>query len=206
MFNLVRKIRNRSSEELREILAGWLEEEDERLDGVLSFRLTKRNYRHVFYLLARITAWLDDKLGTGVTFVDYIDRSGKHPYQIEHIWANHFERHTGEFESSHEFEEYRNRFGDLLLLPGDFNASFGDMSYSDKVEHYNAQNPLARSLHPLAYVNNPTFHRLRETERLPFRAYPSDFTKSSIDERQELYKSLAEIVWDPARFGLGPQR
>ena len=199
MFNLVKRIRNRSTVEIKEILAEWLEREDDQLDGIDSFRLTKRNRKHVFYLLARITAWLDDKLGNNATFVDYIDRSRKDPYQVEHIWAYKFERHTREFGNIYEFEECRNKFGDLLLLPRSFNASYGDMPYDTKVVHYNVQNPLARSLHPLAYENNPKFLALRKTHSLEFVPYPETFTKADIDDRQRLYKTLVEIVWDPAR-------
>ena len=97
---------------------------------------------------------------------------------------------------------HRNKIGGLLLLPKDFNASYGDMVYDDKVEHYFRQNPLAQSLHPRAYENNPSFLRLREAQGLAFRAYPSSFTKAAVDERQALYRDLAEIIWDPSRHGL----
>ena len=202
MFNLVKRVRNQPTDEIRGILSEFLEKEDERLDGMRSFRLTMRNRRHVFYLLARITAWLDNELSTGVSIADYFDRLAKHPYQVEHIWADHFDRHKDEFDNIDEFEEHRNKFGDLLLLPRDFNASFGDMPYDQKIIHYNAQNPLARSLHPLTYENNPSFRRLCDTYNLSFTAYPSTFTSTNVDERQELYRSLAEIIWDPVRLGL----
>ncbi len=202
MFNLAKRVRNGAPDEVRNILIEWLDDEEERLDGIHSFGLTKRNRRHVFYLLARITAWLDSHLNTGLTIADYYNRAVEHPYQVEHIWSDHFDRHDDEFENSYEFAEYRNKFGDLLLLPRDFNASFGDMHYHEKVKHYNAQNPLARSLHPLAYKRNPTFLRLCETNNLSFKAYPTTFTKASIDERQQLYRSVAELIWDPARLRL----
>ena len=202
MFNLVKEIRNRSTEEIREILATWLGAEDERLDGIHSFQLSKRNRRHVFYLLARITAWLDEELDTGVTFCDYVDQSREDPYQVEHIWADKYERHTDEFEHESEFQIHRNNFGDLLLLPRSFNASYGDMQYCEKMQHYFSQNPLAKSLHPKAYENNPRFLKLMEIYNLNFVAYPETFTKADIFTRQELYKSLAEIVWDPGRLRL----
>jgi hypothetical protein len=137
-----------------------------------------------------------------VTFADYVDRSRKHPYEVEHIWANHFEQHADEFVTRYDFEDHRNKLGDLLLLPKDFNASFGDMPYSKKVQHYNAQNPLARSLHPMAYENNPSFLGLRERYELSFTPYASSYLKADIDARQELYRELAEVVWSPARLGL----
>ena len=203
MFNLMKDVRNRPTEEVREALTDFLENEWERLDGIWEFSLTQRNRKHIHYLLARITAWLDEQLETGVTFVDYLDRSRKNPFEVEHIWANHFERHKTEFESRRDFEDCRNYFGALLLLPKDFNASFGDMPYDQKVEHYLSQNPLARSLHPMAYENNPSFRRLCETHELSFKPYPTTFSTDGVDERHGLYQELAEIVWDPARLGLG---
>ena len=202
MFNLVKEIRNRSIEEIRERLTTWLELEDERLDGIRTFQLTKRNRRHVFYLLARITAWLDEELNASMTFCDYADQSREDPFEVEHVWADKYERHTQEFEHESEFEIHRNRFGDLLLLPKSFNASYGDMQFCDKVQHYFSQNPLAKSLYPKAYENNPGFRKLIETHNLKFVAYPETFTKADIVDRQELYKSLAEIVWDPRSVGL----
>jgi hypothetical protein len=47
-----------------------------------------------------------------------------------------------------DFQEHRNRIGGLLLLPKSFNASYGDLPYAEKREHYFGQNLLAKSLHP----------------------------------------------------------
>lgn len=203
MFNLMKDVREKDTESLRYILASWLESEDERLDGIRTFGLTKRNRTHIHYLLARMTAWLDSETGNATTLADYLDRDRKHPYEVEHIWANHFDRHHDEFDTIYAFEEHRNKLGDLVLLPKDFNASYGDMPFSDKVEHYFGQNAMARSLHPKAYENNPSFVRLCSEHNLAFTAYPSSFGKADIDARQDLYRSIAEIVWDPERVGLG---
>lgn len=202
MFNLMKEIRDQPIDAVRQVLADWLEKEDERLNRMSSFALGNRNRYRVRYLLARLTAWLDAELGHEGTFVAYVDRSRHKRFEIEHIWANHFDHHAAEFDNSFDFGQHRNKLGGLLLLPKDFNASYGDMAYEQKVEHYNSQNPLARSLHPMAYENNPSFLRLCETYELPFKPYPSSFAKSAIDERQELYRALAEIIWDPARHGL----
>ncbi len=205
MFNLIKDIRDQPADTVRGMLSRWLETEQERLDGIRSFSLTQRNRSHIHYLLARITAWIDSELGIGTSLADYLDRSRMHPYEVEHIWANKFERHTDEFPTVHEFEDHRNNFGGLLLLPKDFNASYGAMPYEQKVQHYLTQNSLAKSLHPCAYKNNPSFDALRATYSLAFKPYPETFTKDDIDARQDLYRELAEIVWNPARIGLSPR-
>lgn len=202
MFNLMKAVRNKTVDEVRSALAAWLDSESEQLAGIATFGLNKQNRAHIHYLLARMTAWLDEQIGVGRTFADYVDKERSHPFEVEHIWANHYERHEDEFASQHDFEEHRNRFGDLLLLSKDFNASYGDMPYEQKYEHYNAQNSLARSLHPMAYENNPSFLRVVREFGLPFEPRPGRFGRADIDSRQALYQRLAEIIWDPNRLGI----
>ncbi len=201
MFNLMKKLRNQSTEVVRSVLSEWLEEEDARLDGMLWLGLHGRKYSHIRYLLARITSWLDTELVTGAPFDQYLSWKRNPPFEVEHIWANHFERYAHEFEFEHEFAEHRNKIGGLLLLPKDFNASYRDMPYEAKLRHYFSQNPLAQSLHPKMYEHNPAFRRLRDEHDLAFKPYES-FTRAAIDERQELFRDLAKIIWNPARFGL----
>ena len=174
MFNLIKDVRDQPIEIVRSVLTRWLETEQERLDGIQRFGLTQRNRSHIHYLLARITAWLDSELGTGTSLADYLDRSRTHPYEVEHIWANKYERHADEFPTAYEFEEHRNKIGDLLLLPKDFNASYGAMPYEEKYEHYFGQNPLAKSLHPLAYENHPQLRPPPQDPQSLVRAVPDE--------------------------------
>lgn len=120
-------------------------------------------------------------------------------HEVEHIWANQPEAHADEFRSPVDFAEYRNRIGGLLLLPKSFDASYGAMSCEKKVEHDNAQNLLARSLHPAAYDHNPGFLGFVERSGLPFKPHAT-FKIADLDQRQELYRLLAEDVWSPARL------
>jgi hypothetical protein len=64
---------------------------------------------------------------------------------------------------------------------------------------------LARSLHPLAYRNNPAFVGLIERTGLPFRAYDA-FGPEEKQERQELYIRIAEWVWNPSRLDLDGEK
>ena len=93
-------------------------------------------------------------------------------------------------------------FGGLLLLPKDFNASYGDKPTQDKLEHYFGQNVLAKSLHPKCYEHNPTFLRLRDERVCRSAPITDDFTVTSFAERQALYQQLCELIWDPSNFGI----
>jgi hypothetical protein len=93
----------------------------------------------------------------------------------------------------------RNRIGGLLLLPKSFNASYGDLTYEEKLPHYFSQNLLARSLSPQCYENNPGFIRFVQSTGLPFRLLTS-FKSAQMEERSSLYLKLAEHIWNPNRL------
>ena len=122
---------------------------------------------------------------------------------MEHVWANHPERHVDEFPQTEDFMEYRNRIGGLLLLPKSFNASYGDLPYAQKLKYYDSQNLLARSLHHMCYERNPGFLSYVGRTGLPFRHHPH-FKRVDLDARQDLYRQIAEEVWNPSRLVLDP--
>lgn len=203
MFMLAKDIRGLELPDLRLALQHKVQELDERgetFDGVGQYGMHQRNGRHIRYLLARLTDFVEKMCKGTSIFEELVDRGRKYPFEIEHIWANIPKRYEDEFRSVHDFERARNRFGGLLLLPKDFNASFGKLPYDKKLPHYRAQNLLAASLHPDTYEHNPVFRRFIEEYRLPFRPYPDTFDSGAMEERQELYRQLCEIIWSPAAF------
>lgn len=196
MFKLViLAIRGKSVGDLAHILKERLDAEPETFASNDRFYLHGMNGRQIHRLLARMTDYVETQSGRASRYAEYI-RRGRYGYEVEHIWANHAERHTDEFQHPADFAEYRNRIGDLLLLPKSFNASYGDLPYPEKLEHYRGQNLLAQSLHSKAYDHDPGFRRFREDSGLPFKAHP-DFRKADLDDRQALYQKLAERIWSP---------
>lgn len=200
MFQLViLKIRGKSAPELATILTERLDADEETFATNDRFRLHGTNGRQIHRLLARMTDYIETRSGQASRYAEYIQRRGKNGYEVEHIWANHPERHEDEFVHPTDFTEYRNRIGGLLLLPKSFNASYGDKPYADKREHYYGQNLLAQSLHEKAYEHNPGFRRFREESGLPFKAH-AEFKKAHLDARQDLYRQIAERIWSPGRL------
>lgn len=198
MFLVMRDIRGKSAGELVVMLRDRLDDDSETFASNDRFRLHGMNGRQIHRLLARMTDYVETRSGQASRYAEYAQR-GKRGYEIEHIWADHPERHRDEFAHPSEFQEYRNRIGGLLLLPKSFNASYGDLPYEEKREHYAGQNLLARSLHEAAYDHNPGFRRFIEESGLPVRAH-GEFRKADLDARQELYQKLAERIWNPERL------
>ena len=199
MFLVMRDIRGLGPEPLARMLHTRLAEESETFESKEHVVYVHQQNRYAIHrLLARMTDYVETQSGNPSRYLDYI-ASGKHRYEVEHIWANHPERHKEEFQHPADFREHRNRIGGLLLLPRTFNASYGDLTYRKKLPHYNTQNLLARSLHPQAYEHNPGFTNFVEESGLPFCSH-EQFKRAEIELRGELYRQLAERLWNPEQL------
>lgn len=194
MYSLVKEIRGKELGDLKTILSQKLQDMKETFDDIDRFRMHGQNKRFVKFLLARITSWCEQKAGMGTDFVTYYEPVFGKPFEVEHIWADKFLRHKDEFDQENEFQFYRNKLGDLVLLPRGTNQSYSDLPYVQKHPHYIKENLLVKSLCPLAYQNNPNFLKLNKELNLPF-TYHDEFKTADIDARQELYRRICEQIW-----------
>lgn len=199
MFLLMREIRDKSVPDLAALLRQKVDEMEETFASNNRFSLHQQNGYRVHYLLARITRHIEERSSVPSSFATYVDRDLKKPFEIEHLWADNFERHRDEFDSAYDFAEYRNRIGGLVLLPRGFNQSFGGDTYEKKVMAYFGQNLLAKSLNAQSYQNNPSFLAYVKESGLPFKSH-AEFKKTDLDARQNLYRRICEEIWSPDRF------
>ena len=203
VFQLTKQIRGATVERLSEVLRAKLDAQAERFAARPDFGLNKQNYRLVRHTLARLTHWVDEQCGVPSHFDDLVSAGRGRPFEVEHIWANHWDRFADDFAHPAEFDLARNRIGGLLMLQQGLNQSLGDATYAAKRAAYlaNSQNLLARSLHPSTYDNNPAFNAFVGRTGLAFRAY-DDFGHQAQQDRQELFIRIAEWVWNPSRLKL----
>lgn len=194
MYTLVKEIRGKNTTELQSILMRKLDEMEESLSEIMSFRLHGQNRLFVKYLLSRMTSFVEKQAGLNSSFEKYFYNQDGKPYEIEHIWADKFKEHKDEFETELEFQESRNRLGGLILLPRGTNQSFSAKPYNEKLKHYIKENMLAQSLCELNYQNNPNFRNMKNELGLAFKAHAT-FKKNDIEERQALYKAICEKIW-----------
>ena len=203
VFVVMRDIRGLAPDALAHKLHQFLDKEGETFANNDRLRMHQQNRYALHRILARLTDYVKTQSGEPSSYLDYVSE-GKARYEVEHIWADHWERHTDEFEHPADFAEHRSRIGGLLLLPKSFNASYGDLSYADKLPHYNTRNLLARSLHPQCYEHNPGFLRFKDQSGLPFVAH-EEFKIADLEQRSELYRQIAECIWNPADLLMGGQ-
>jgi hypothetical protein len=201
IWQVIKDIRRCTITQLVEKLTKHLVAVEETFPGNDRLKVHQQNRYYIHQLLARITDFVEIGSGQPSRFAEFV-AEGKDRYEVEHIWANHPERFQDEFKHPADFDDYRNRFGGLLLLPKKFNASYGDMTYAKKLPHYlkqNGPNMLARSLHPESYTHNPGFVRFVKQSGLKFKSH-EEFKKKDLDDRQDLYRRIAEVVWSPDRL------
>lgn len=195
MFVVMRDIRGLDVPDLAAWLRTRLDDEKETFDDNDRLRVHQQNRAQLHKILARITDFITVQSGRASSYLE-LTNGTRVRYEVEHIWADHYERHLDEFGHETEFAEHRNRIGDLLLLPKQFNASYSDDAYEDKVRHYYGQNLLAASLNPLSYEKDPGFMSFVTRTGLKFQPY-DEFTRDAIDQRGELYRDIAKQVWNP---------
>ncbi len=204
MFKVMLSIRRKPVEELAAALHQHLDKDEFTFQTNDRYYLHQQNRYQIHWLLARMIDYIEAESCAAPHFLEYWGLDKKVVYEVEHIWADKFDRHKDEFPSEHEFREARDRVGGLLLLPKKFNASYGALEYSKKLDHYNSQNLLARSLHSKCYEHNPGFVQFVNRTNLPFRCH-DEFRKADQDSRLDLYKQLAERIWSPGQIEAGGQ-
>ncbi|MDY6070814.1 MAG: DUF262 domain-containing protein [Bacilli bacterium] len=184
VYQLCKDIRDLDAAKLREVLNNDpLKHPDLDNAPVLNQQIKHR----LLVMLSLIT----EIVGRESNESDYL--LNKPDMEVEHIWSNHYDQHTDEFDNETDFATARNTIGDLLVLPKSFNASYNDDPYENKMEQYFSQNILAQTLNKKKYENAPGFAKFMERSKIAFKSYDS-FKKDAIAERTELYKSI--LKWD----------
>jgi uncharacterized protein with ParB-like and HNH nuclease domain len=191
IYTLITRIRNLNTQQIEQILKEEYDRSPEDIQNFDNFKLEySKNKYLIHFLLARMTYFIEQHSDIASNFVDYVSDH----FDIEHIISSNYTMHQGKFTDELEFNEYRNRFGDLLLLPYSINRSHQDDSYEDKLDYYFGQNLLAKTLNTKCYEHNRKFLDYKNKYNLLFKPY-EHFGKTEIKERQELYRQLINEIW-----------
>lgn len=198
VFNLSKKIRRKSKDELADILLDSYNNLDYKLDAksMAVFKVNAYTKVYIKHMLARITGFLEEISGKTSNYCDYVNTAQKSPYEIEHITSDHYEWFTDEYGTQEEFYAFRNNIGDLVLLQKHINASLNDKLFEYKVKKYCSTegNIYAGSLADITYKNNPKFNDYIKKNNLTFKSY-NQFGKNEIIERNSLVFELVKHIW-----------
>jgi hypothetical protein len=196
LFATIKAIRGMNISDLTTYLTYRLNEMDLQLDGLVEkgFSWNQFTGRYILHLLARFTDYVDVSTGNESLFDSYVNRKVKNSYDREHVLPDKFEDYSNQFSSKEEFDTFRWKIGNLILLKLDKNRSYQDMKYSEKRELYLTNNIIAQSFHEKCYDNNPKFLSFINENNYSFKPYET-FGKNEINERQQLYQNMANDIW-----------
>lgn len=215
MFNLIKKIRNNTIEELSQNLIYEINNLDTNFDNISEFYMHSQNKYFVKHLLSRVSTYINNLSGGTDTYNQYmfsVNNSKK--FEVEHIWADKFENHNKsnyselnedwqnkyfEFEQVTDFIRWRNSIGALLLLPNGTNQSYGSLSFEDKIVHYIKENTYVKTLCDSNYFRNTNFTSNNELLGFGFKSY-THFYKENIIERCEILKKICRSIWSVDYF------
>lgn len=211
-LRIIKQVRSHPEHEDANVLAWILIKLLENWDGFNANRvpmLTKRksNQRGIYFLLARITTFLEIADGRQNPWETLSTKRSR--YDIEHLLASNHEHNIEHYPTQEELDAVRNSIGALGLLDKSTNSSLNNSPYSVKVNKYAEHNRLLGILSPSLYKegtnvfeNHPKLERLRNSNpdlQTLMRPYAS-FTRESILERTSFMRHLAEIIWDANRL------
>lgn len=200
-FATIKAIRGMALDKLTVFLTYKLKDMEYQLTGITEadkgsgFSWNQFTGRYMLHILARFTDYVDTQMGNQSLFDSYVNRKVKNSYDREHVIPDKFEDYKSVFASLEEFNIFRWKLGNLILLKLDKNRSYQDMNYSEKRKYYLQNNIIAQSFHEDCYERNPKFVAFFKSKGFDFKAYVS-FGKNEILERQKLYQAIALDIWD----------
>ncbi len=204
VLDLIGELRGCASvADVRQVLAARTAAIRDDFRGVRKFGFSPDTRSQVRYLLGRMTAFTETGVAKPDRLPAYLDTGS---YDVEHIVPGNLAAFQADNPGLEEkdFLRWRNTLGALLLLPKPQNSAIGDLPYPQRRDFYRDQNLLAASLHPATRQHNQLvkqFVKRHELEKL-MQSINAPFGVEAIRLRQDLYRRLCELIWDPAQLGL----
>ena len=115
LFKTMCQIRNQDVKTVGIQLTAVLQRMNEKLDAIVDFELNQFTGRYMLHMLARLTDYVDTRMGHASQFETYIDRSPKSSYDIEHILPDDYPSYAALFNDEEDFKNYRRKFGKLRI-------------------------------------------------------------------------------------------
>lgn len=209
-MSICTEIRNKNTDEIEVIfekrLLEFVRKAKSRMGLQSAFRyelFKDRNYtefgpkflRYIFARVENYVAELSNLPAYGSYDQLVLQAKGKMVFHIDHIITNN-SKNIKLFKSEDEFNEQRNRLGDLVLLKGSDNESSNDELYKEKLKTYSVKGTrYSQTLTKGFYKSNPTFLKNIKKLNLNFVAYDS-YTKTEIEARHRLLFEIIKIIWD----------
>lgn len=179
IYTLVKEIRNKSVNDLRDLLRDKLKTIDDTAWPMTDYRMYRYDRKFVRYLFARLTYHIEKKYGqSDITFEELMATRRRARYVLAEMMSYSFARTQIDEDEAFKYSSY---LGNILLIPYPISQEFAQTNGIEKLQLIKDTNVLAASL-------------VEEIDGLSFKPI-SEFSFQEIDRRQEFLMNLIAEIW-----------
>jgi uncharacterized protein with ParB-like and HNH nuclease domain len=190
IYALVKSIRNKSVEELRDILTNELLVTKDFPFDIRSFDAYNSNPKFLRYLMARIVYHLEITIpNDDISFTDLIATRKKNRYVVTPlIWEHSYDEYEDQFDTEAEYTQTLSLLGNYLFVPNPVKIVIEEYPDIRKLSHLQNENYLCSA------TRWPTNQELND--KYGFKQIEV-LSKEAIEERTEIFGKLINEIWNP---------
>lgn len=191
IFSLVKEIRNKPLDELKEILKEKIESGRESIDDIDKFSVNSGNKKFIHYLMARITHYVEHHLygNKSINMHDLMAARKYDRFVLTPI-INDYDKFSDFFENEPIYHSTEKKIGNFLLIPNPVSIEFTPISNDSKMNLLKGESKIVSSLTKSYDIKADSNDYLRNNG---FKAFESFHI--SIIERTNALNELIKIIW-----------
>lgn len=179
IYTLVKEVRNKGIEELRDFLRDKLKSMDDTAWPITDYLIYRYDRKFIRYLFARMTYYIEMKHGrSGITFEELMATRKRARYVLVEMISFEFARKQIDEKEAFMYSSY---LGNMLLIPFSISQEFEETENISKLQLVRNTNILSSSV-------------VRQIEGLSFDPI-KQFSFQEVSRRQEYIMNLIAEIW-----------
>lgn len=190
IYSLVKEIRNKSVDEIRNIFIDRIVSGGETIDKIETYEGHSYDRKFLHYLLARIIYYTEEKyMKNNVIFEDLMAGRKRNRYVLTPLMRPIYDDYRSDFDSEDEFNSTYKSIGNFTLMPNQESQHFSSISSIHKLDSILDEFLITASC-------SPTYHNLKG-QNFNVNLFPSvdKFDTENIKKREKALLSLVKEIW-----------
>lgn len=192
IYSLVKEIRDKSLEELKEILKEKLNTNKEQLSALEKFTYTNGSRKFIHYLMARCVLHVERAIyGNSEINMNSLMAARKQSRFVLTPIISDYTKYENLFKNEEIFTLTEKKIGNFILIPNPISVGFCSDFEPSKINRLSKELKLTQSLASSYYTNIDSDDYLYN---IGFKAFTN--FKETIDDRTNSMNSLIREIWD----------
>lgn len=192
IYSLVKEIRNKSIEELKEILKEKLHTNKEQLSALEKFAYTNGSRKFIHYLMARCVLHVERAIyGNSEINMNNLMAARKQSRFVLSPIISDYTKYENSFKNEEIFTLTEKKMGNFILIPNPISVGFCSDFEPSKINRLSKEFRLTQTLASSYYTNLDPDDYLYN---IGFKAFTN--FKETIDNRTNSMNSLIREIWD----------